>query len=83
MTPASTKRFSGQFLVFRKLPKGQLSKRAGGNKLPRFKHPTFESAETEARRLLVLYPESTFIIMQEVGLIRNQTATAEQETADA
>lgn len=69
----NTKPFSnGNFLVWRKvgqqLRKG-LPSRKDGN--PRFRHPTREAAEAEATRLLGLFPESTFIILQEVARVKN------------
>ena len=52
-------------------------RRVGGNlntkeprsrhRLPRFKHPTLESANIEAARLSALYPESRFLVMEVVA----------------
>lgn len=67
----NTKTFPGSYLLFRK--DGQNLKRRTGERTarpPRFRHPTFESAETEARRLLGKYPQSTFVILQEVGRVK-------------
>lgn len=66
-----TKTFSGNYLVWRKV--GQKLRKgtpggASGN--PRFRHPTFEAAETEAQRLAGLFPESTFVILQEVARVK-------------
>ena len=72
---AHTKRFSGSFLLFRK--SGAALKRMGvkdQQQPPRFRHPTFDAAAAEARRLLLLYPESTFIIIQEVGRVKMKPA---------
>ncbi|WP_242115496.1 hypothetical protein [Sphingomonas lacusdianchii] len=66
-----TTSFRGKFLLYRKAG-GKVVK--PGHKStshnPRFRHPTFASAETEANRLLPSHPESTFIIMQEVGTVK-------------
>lgn len=81
-TPAralDTKRFGGNFLLFRKA--GSSLKRgggAGGNeeakthrvRPPRFRHPSFAAAEIEAGRLLELMPGSTFVILQEVARVK-------------
>lgn len=74
-----TKRFGGNFLLFRK-SKDSL-KRGGGaggiaetkahrSRPPRFRHPTFAAAEAEAGRLLGLMPDSTFVILQEVARVK-------------
>lgn len=63
-----TRSFRGNFLLFRQKSKG-LRRRTGGE-TPRFRHPTFDSAETEAKRLLGLFPESTFVIIQEVARVK-------------
>lgn len=74
------KRFSGRFMVFRMKPSG-ISKRLGGNRLPWFWHPTIESAEGEASRLSDQFPDSTFLIMQEVSRVKR--AVEESMPADA
>lgn len=77
--PLDTKRFGGNFLLFRK-SKDSL-KRGGGaggiaetkahrSRPPRFRHPTFAAAEAEAGRLLNLMPDSTFVILQEVARVK-------------
>jgi len=77
--PLDTKRFGGNFLLFRK-SKDSL-KRGGGaggisetkanhSRPPRFRHPTFAAAEAEAGRMLGLMPDSTFVILQEVARIK-------------
>lgn len=82
-TVAETKPFNGSYLLFRK--KGAALVRGGAakerTKPPRFRHPTFESAETEAKRLLGLFPESTFVIIQEVARVKLKPAVgaAQQE----
>ncbi|QPQ55571.1 hypothetical protein IC614_02925 [Allosphingosinicella flava] len=72
--------FAGDFLIFRKLPRG-LSKKVAGGKLPRFRHKTMESARAEVARLHGKHPESTFVIMQEVA--RFKGAPAEQKLEQA
>lgn len=68
----TTKSFEGSYLLFRK--KGSALVRGAAVKErtrpPRFRHPTFDSAETEAKRLLGLFPESTFVIIQEVARVK-------------
>uniref|UniRef100_UPI0035C95CF4 hypothetical protein n=1 Tax=uncultured Sphingomonas sp. TaxID=158754 RepID=UPI0035C95CF4 len=80
---AQTKSFQGSFLLFRK--KGSALVRGGAAKErtrpPRFRHPTFDSAETEAKRLLGLFPESTFVIIQEVARVKLKPAEAVDEAA--
>jgi hypothetical protein len=85
MTPTAparaldTKRFGGNFLLFRKAGDGL--KRGGGAggidqakthrvRPPRFRHPSFAAAEIEAGRLLDLMPDSTFVILQEVARVK-------------
>lgn len=70
-----TKSFAGNYLVWRKvgqkLRKGSPAGAAGN---PRFRHPTFEAAQVEAQRLAGLFPESTFVILQEVARVKLQQA---------
>lgn len=67
-----TKSFQGSYLLFRK--KGHALVRGSGTtertRPPRFRHTTFESAEKEARRLLGILPDSTFVIIREVGRVK-------------
>lgn len=66
----NTKSFEGNYLLWRKsgqtLRKGM--PRGEGN--PRFRHPTFAAAEAEAGRLLGMFPESSFVILQEVARVK-------------
>jgi len=64
-----TKSFRGNYLLFRKTPKG-LRRKMGAAGAPRFRHPTFDSAEAEAGRLLGLYPEATIVVLQEVARVK-------------
>jgi hypothetical protein len=73
ITPETIVRTDGKWLLFRKdgggmrhAPRG--APVAGGP--PRHRHRTFQSAAMEATRLLGAYPESTFLILQEVGLVK-------------
>jgi hypothetical protein len=68
-----TKRFSGNWLIYRKVGAG-FSRAVGGARLPRFRHPTWDSAQSEAERLAALFPASIFIILQECGRIRMKPA---------
>lgn len=81
-----TKRFGGNFLLFRKA--GDSLKRGGGAggiaqakvhrvRPPRFRHPSFAAAEIEAGRLLDLMPDSTFVILQEVARVKLVPNSAE------
>lgn len=63
-----TKAFRGNWLLYRKA--GQGMRRPGGASAPRFRHPSFEDAEAEARRLLAVFPQSTFLILQERGHVK-------------
>lgn len=64
------KLFRGSFLLFRKEGERLRKLRTTTARAPRFRHPNFESATSEAKRLLEIYPESTFVILQEVGRIK-------------
>lgn len=66
-----TTSFRGKFLLYRKVGTG-LAKPGHKSQArnPRFRHPDFAAAEAEANRLLPNHPESTFIIMQEVGTVK-------------
>ncbi len=86
-----TKRFNGNFLLFRKA--GDSLKRGGGAggmeqakthrvRPPRFRHPSFAAAEIEASRLLDLMPDSTFVILQEVARVKLAPAAAEHTTVE-
>ncbi len=72
MAPVTTPH-SGKWLLFRKhgggmrhTPRGA----PGAGKPPRHRHHSFEGAEAEATRLLTMFPESTFLILQEVGRVK-------------
>lgn len=66
-----TKSFRGGFLLYRKAGAGVVKPgHKSQSRNPRFRHPTFAAAEAEANRLLPNHPESTFIIMQEVGAVK-------------
>ncbi len=74
-----TKSFRGSFLVWRKkgphlrtgvTKDGERAMRQFKARPPRFRHPTFESAEREAQRLAAFCPETTFIIIQEVARVK-------------
>lgn len=65
-----TKTFRGSYLLFRKDGDRLKKERRGAARAPRFRHPNFTSAEAEAKRLLNEYPESTFIILQEVARVK-------------
>ena len=70
-----TKSFRGSFLVYRKRSGNLRHPGQGGrSRPPRFRHPNFASAEVEARRLLTLHPESTFVILQEVARVKRVVA---------
>ncbi len=66
---------NGQYLLYRK--DGRKLKRPGiiGSVVkahaPTFRHPTYEAAEAEAKRLLSRLPDSTFIILREVGRVKS------------
>ena len=74
------KRFSGKNLLYRKrgedlrnLPSAKAVVR---DRPPRKRHLTFEAAEAEAGRLLGLFPQSTFVIIQEVARVKLKPAEA-------
>lgn len=75
-TTTNTKPISdGDFLLFRKDSKklrrpGIIGTTLGKAHPPRFRHPTFEAAAAEAKRLLKQLPKSTFIILREVGRVK-------------
>jgi hypothetical protein len=74
-----TKAFRGNWLLYRKA--GQGMRRPAGTCAPRFRHPSFEDAEAEARRLLGIFPESTFLILQERGHVKLKPAVVRKEAA--
>jgi hypothetical protein len=73
---ASVKLFDGTWVIYRKAAAG-FSRTVGGNRMPRFKHQSFESAQAEAERLAAIYPESLFIILQERASVRMKQALPE------
>ena len=86
----NTKRFGGNFLLFRKA-KDSLKRGGGAGGIseakahrvrpPRFRHPSFAAAEIEAGRLLDLMPDSTFVILQEVARVKLSPETDAAEAA--
>lgn len=72
----SVKLFDGTWVIYRRAGAG-FSRAVGGGRMPRFRHPTFESAQTEAARLAELFPESLFIILQERASVRMKTTMPE------
>ena len=74
-TAPNAKPFSnGDFLLWRKvgpqLRKGLPGGPGGHGGNPRFRHQTRQAAEDEAARLLALFPESTFVVLQEVARVK-------------
>jgi hypothetical protein len=63
------KRFEGAFLVW-KINSKAFTRKLARKALPWIRHETFADAEAEARRLNLLFPESTFCIIQEVGRVK-------------
>lgn len=46
-----------------------------GAGVPRFPHPTYDSAKNEAKRLARLNPEQKFYVMESVGMaVRNEVS---------
>ena len=72
------KDFDGGYLIFRKLPR-RISAAVGGRRMPRRLHRTLNDAKREAARLTEQWPDSTFIIMQEVATVK--VRRAEQASA--
>jgi hypothetical protein len=72
-----TKSFSGSYLLYRKTG-GSLARPGQRSKArnPRFRHPTFAAAESEAVRLLEYHPESTFVVLQEIARVKLKDAAA-------
>lgn len=63
-----TETFSGGFYVFRK--KRGFKWKIGGFRMPWYQHATLDSATTEAARLVTLFPDSTFVVMQAVATVK-------------
>jgi hypothetical protein len=61
------KSFDGAFLLFRRTG-NRLNRKYAGN--PRFRHATRDGAEAEAQRLLTIMPDSSFVILQEVAVVK-------------
>ncbi len=69
------KRFEGLFLVW-KLNAHGFRMKVNGVALPWKRHETIEAAEAEARRLNLKFPESTFVVIQEVARVKMVDAAA-------
>jgi hypothetical protein len=74
-----TKTFDGGFVIYRKAARAY-RKNVGGQRMPRFRHKTFKSAEADANRLLGDFPESTFVILQELATVKVRSAPQEIES---
>jgi hypothetical protein len=84
---ASTKSFDGNYLLWRKTGQKLRKGMPRGEGSPKFRHPSFAAAEAEATRLLGLFPESSFVILQEVARVKlvavdEEIAPPATETAD-
>jgi hypothetical protein len=66
---ASVKEFAGCFYVWKWSAHG-LRRKAGGKPLPHYRHSSIDSAFKEAQRLATIWPDSTFVIIQEVGRVK-------------
>lgn len=65
------KSFRGSYLLYRKAGNGMVRVTGDrGGQAPRFRHPDRDSAVSEATRLLGKHPNSTFLILQEVGRVK-------------
>ena len=64
----------GHFVIYRKVPRGFARANRSRAGMPRFRHPTAESAETEALRLAAQHPEATFVILQERATVQGAGA---------
>ena len=70
MTEATIKPIDGNYLVWRVLAGGRLRQKVGMKHTPRYRHRTFDAAETEAKRLAGLMPDSTFVVLQEIATVK-------------
>jgi len=75
LTPAmapNTKSFTGNYLLWRKSGQNLRKGMPGSGGSPKFRHPSFAAAaaEIEAHRLLCMFPESSFVILQEVARVK-------------
>ena len=73
VTARDTKTFRGKWLLYRKKGGGlrhPTHKAKDRAHPPRFRHDSYAAAEAEAGRLLAIFPESTFVILQEVGRVK-------------
>ena len=76
-----SKRFRGSYLLYRRAGKAMVTvKRCPPGVAPRFRHRDLSSAEAEAERLLSIFPNSTFIVLQEVGRVKVKADTDAIET---
>lgn len=84
----SAPRSAGSFLLYRKdgaglkrtdRPADRARAKAAGARTPWFRHTTYAAAELEAKRLLQQLPDSTFIILQEVGRVASGSLSAAPE----
>jgi hypothetical protein len=77
------KSFRGRFLLYRK--RGRVGLRPPGDMggcSPKFRHDTYDAARAEAARLLAIHPQSTFVILQEVGRVKVADPDAATGCAD-
>ena len=69
------KHFSGHFLVWKINSKGY-ARKVARRVLPRQRHLTLRDATDEAQRLNLIYPDSTFVVLQEVARVKMVDAIA-------
>lgn len=75
---ADIKHFHGHFLVWALNTKG-FRRKVGGSKLPYVRHETIGDAIGAADMLNRQFPETTFVVIQEVARVKSSAARAAAE----
>lgn len=78
-TEQSVKTFKGHYLVFR-LGDADMPDRIGGQPMPIKRHMSWSTALDEAKALNAHHPETTFVVMREIGCVK-QVEIDKQEQA--
>ena len=77
MTKKQKRNRKGPFVIYRRVSNGFKRKTPGGGRMPWFRHPTFESAHEEAKRLADQFPDSTFVVMYEAAVVNEKPEVSE------
>lgn len=76
-TRQSVKEFKGHYLVFR-LGDRDMPDRIGGQPMPTKRHHSWSAAFEEAKQLNDHNPETTFVVMREMGRVKRVRAHSQE-----